>query len=291
MIVIVFFSVLISLISPFWGLIFIMTVGVKYQYQPYRIRFYTAMIFVLLLFLLGRIINIISFSDILVGVILSAFVFFMVFSRTLEYLRAILTAGFINLVYSALRQAAFGKLFLENINQIFDLYLETLRETTADNINRLAFIQEAVESVRDIITNFFPGIWVFTIIVALYLGALLLSRRSQMKWKHKYIRLPFFLIYLLLPVLVLMLFPATRIAGFNGALMLLPVFLIQGISLIDFYWGAYFHRTRLLLIVFVLALVFNPYLVLLLTLFGLFDIWFDFRKINKREEIDENHPD
>lgn len=249
------------------------------------------MIFVLLLFLLGRIINIISFSDILVGVILSAFVFFMVFSRTLEYLRAILTAGFINLVYSALRQAAFGKLFLENINQIFDLYLETLRETTADNINRLAFIQEAVESVRDIITNFFPGIWVFTIIVALYLGALLLSRRSQMKWKHKYIRLPFFLIYLLLPVLVLMLFPATRIAGFNGALMLLPVFLIQGISLIDFYWGAYFHRTRLLLIVFVLALVFNPYLVLLLTLFGLFDIWFDFRKINKREEIDENHPD
>lgn len=268
-----------------------MTMGVKYQYQPYRIRFYAALIVVLLLFLLGRIINIISFSDIVVGVVLSALVFFLILAKTLDYLRAILVAGFINLFYSALRQVAYGKLFLENINQIIDLYLETLRETTADNLNRLTFIQEAVESVRDIITNFFPGIWVFTMILALYLGALLLSRRSQLKWEHKYIRLPFFLIYLLLPVLILLLFPATRIAGFNGALMLLPVFLVQGISLIDFYWGVYFQRTKLLLIVFVLALVFNPYLVLLLTLFGLFDIWFDFRKINKREEIDENHPD
>jgi uncharacterized protein YybS (DUF2232 family) len=67
--------------------------------------------------------------------------------------------------------------------------------------------------------------------------------------------------------------------------MIAPLFLIQGISNLDFYWGDFFKRSKILLFLLVVSMVFNYFILILVALIGLTDIWFNFRKIDM-EEID-----
>ncbi|OPY90883.1 MAG: hypothetical protein A4E72_00401 [Syntrophus sp. PtaU1.Bin208] len=68
--------------------------------------------------------------------------------------------------------------------------------------------------------------------------------------------------------------------GLNILLLCLFVYLLQGLAIVS-----YFFRTRnipiLLRSIFYVLLIFQQALVLLVIAFGLFDLWFDFRKFNK----------
>ena len=64
--------------------------------------------------------------------------------------------------------------------------------------------------------------------------------------------------------------------------------LIQGISILEFYWGDFFKKSKFLLFLLIFSMVFNYFILILVALIGLTDIWFNFRKIYM-EEIDGNN--
>lgn len=289
MILVACLSVIIAAFTPFWGVIFIFTLGAKYQQRKYYQQFYGLILLTALILLLGRIIDVISLSDILVGVALTSLLFFRLLFANHDYLRSIIIVFFFNVVYGIIRYFLFSRQIIENIKVISEEYLKILMETMPENQESIGFAGELIETMKYIITNFYPGIWVLTIITAVYVGSLLLSARTANKWSHKQVRLPYEIVYPLMLCLAAFLFKGSRIPGINGLIMLLPLFLIQGISILDFFWGERLKKARLILVLLVIAMVFNPYLILIIAVLGLTDIWFNFRKIRIQEDIDENN--
>jgi uncharacterized protein YybS (DUF2232 family) len=78
--------------------------------------------------------------------------------------------------------------------------------------------------------------------------------------------------------------PSLRVVGLNVLLLVSLVYLIQGLGILVFY----LHKTSvppLFRSIAYLFLVIQPLLLLGVVAFGLFDLWFDFRRLsNKREE-------
>jgi uncharacterized protein YybS (DUF2232 family) len=79
-------------------------------------------------------------------------------------------------------------------------------------------------------------------------------------------------------------FPGMRVIGQNVLLLVSLVYLVQGLGIMAFY----LNRTSMPPIFRSLAYMFlliQPLLLLGVAAFGLFDLWFDFRRtVNKREE-------
>jgi len=284
-------SALISVFSPFWGLIFIFVSGAKYQSNNLVQKFYSIFLLAVVIFFLGRIVDVISFFDILIGVALSSYLFFRILTRRFNYLQALLSVYLLNVTYGIIRHLLFSKRFLENISVVTEEYMKLLNQSMTESPERLTFLSELIETMKYIITNFYPGIWVFSFVLAVYIGSLLISAKMRESWSHKLVRLPFELVYLLIASLGIFLSGKFRIAGINGLVMLLPLFLIQGFSILDYYWGDYLKKVKVLLVLLIIALVFNPYLIIIIAVLGLTDIWFDFRKLSIREEIDESNLD
>jgi len=80
-----------------------------------------------------------------------------------------------------------------------------------------------------------------------------------------------------------------KTVSLNGLLIVAPLYLIQGVAVLDFFWGKFLARTVILRFFLMIALMLNPYMMIMVTFTGLFDVWFNFRKIYTKEDLDENH--
>jgi hypothetical protein len=279
-------SVVIATLSPFWGLIFILTFSDKYQEK--RNLFYSVYFgFVALLFLF-RMLDIISVIDLLFGIGLTSALYLWSLHRTKNYINALISVFFLNIIYAILRLVIFGKQYAEIITEVIGKYKEFITQSFQNNNEQLTLALNFTETFQVVFTKYYVGIWVLTIVLAIYIGSLLLSKRGSLKWNHKRIRMPFYLIYILIMTLATFLLPKMQTVGINALIMIAPLFLIQGISILDFYWGNFFKKSKFLLILLIFSMVFNYFILLLVALVGLTDIWFNFRKIDM-EEIDERN--
>ena len=277
-------SVVIATLSPFWGLIFIVVYSGKYQEK--RNLFYSVYFgFVVLLFLF-KVVDIISFLDLLIGVGLTSALYLWSLRRTLNFINALISVFFLNIIYAVLRLIIFGKYYAELIAEAIGKYKELIIQSFQNNDEQLTLALEFTEIFQDIFTKYYVGIWVFTIVFAIYIGSLFLSKKGSLKWEHRKIRMPFYLIYILIAALAGFLLPSSQTSGINALIMIAPLFLIQGISILDFYWGDFFKKSKFLLFLLIFSMVFNYFILILVALIGLTDIWFNFRKIDM-EEIDE----
>lgn len=280
-------SAFIAVLSPFWGLIFILSFGEKYRDR--KGVFFAAFSVVVIIFFFLKIIDTIGFFDLIIGIALSSMLYFWSLFRTLDYLRSIIAVFFLNIGYAVLRNLIFGKLFITNLNQALQQYTEFVKTSFENNTEYLSFALEILRTLENILSKYYAGIWIITIVLAVYFGSLIFSKKNELKWNHRLIQLPFFFIYLLIGSLALFLIPNTRTVGINCLMMLSPLFLIQGISIIDFYWGNFFKKSKFLLFLLIFSMVLNYFILMLIALMGLVDIWFNFRKIIIMEEIDENN--
>lgn len=280
-------SVVIATLSPFWGLIFIIAFSGKYQKK--RNLFYSVYFgFVVFLFLF-RVIDIISFMDLLIGVGLTSALYLWSLQRTLNFINALISAFFLNIIYAILRLVIFGKHYAEIIAGVIENYKELVTQSFQNNNEQLTLALKFTETFQELFTKYYVGIWVFTIVFAIYIGSLFLSKKGILKWEHRKIRMPFYLIYILITALAGFLLPTTHTYGINALIMIAPLFLIQGISILDSYWGDFFKKSKFLLFLLIFSMVFNYFILILVALIGLTDIWFNFRKIDM-EEIDGNYP-
>ncbi|MDY6915314.1 MAG: DUF2232 domain-containing protein [Candidatus Cloacimonadota bacterium] len=273
-------AVVIGIFSPFWGLIFITATG--YKYYPRKYVFYAVFAGVVLFLgvLFPNTITTYTAYDLIFGVGIASYLIFVNIYKDFDYLRTILQVTFFYIVFGVIRYLLFQDVLTENINFIFSKYNEIIMNTYQGNEQQMEIIRRVSENLREFFINFNPAIWIVTITVGAYLGLLLLSHKIFIKWEHKTIQMPFALIYLLLVALIFVLSDTTRKFGLNGLLVMAPLFMIQGFSLLHYYWGDFLKKYKLLLILLILAFIFNPYLLLLLILIGFVDIWFNFRKIH-----------
>ncbi|HPR16892.1 MAG TPA: DUF2232 domain-containing protein [Candidatus Cloacimonadota bacterium] len=277
----------IASISPFWGLIVIITYGGKYRDQFYRFLIFFLVAEVLLKVL--NIVDFLTFTDVFFVVGAATLLYFSIYKRNGFHLAAILAAYVLNIVYAVIRHLVFGTMITENIGKMINTYRDMLENTWQSNSDQLAVALQILESSRQIFAKYYLGIWLLSIAFGLYCGTLIFSKQNIQKWHHKLIRLPYEMVYLVIATLVMFLIPNTRDLGINLLLILAPLFLIQGISILDFFWGNFFRKSKLLLFLLIISVVFNYFILSLIALFGLLDIWLNFRKIRVMEDIDENH--
>ena len=288
MIIAAVLSAIISTISPFWGLFFILSYGVKHHSKNAFWVVFAATI-AALRFIDPKIIPLPVFSDIILGVGLTAFLFFTFLFRTKSYEKTILAVSMYNFLYGIIRFAVFKNFLLKTISNVFEQYNVIFEEMAAGKNEYLMIFQDSVDQTQAFFTDFYPAIWGSGIIIALWLGSLMVSKKNEIKWSHKVFRMPYFIVYFLLAALLLSIYTKTRIYGFNGLIMIAPLFLIQGISILDFYWGKFFKKSKFLLVLLVISIIINIPIIILIMLMGVADVWLNFRKIYVMEEIDENH--
>ena len=286
MILLAVISVVIATLSPFWGLIFIIAFSGKYQGK--RNLFYSVYFgFVVILFLF-KVIDIISFIDLSIGVGLTSALYLWSLRRTLNFINAMISVFFLNIIYAILRLIILGRYHTEIIIEVIDKYKELVMQSFQNNDEQLTFALKFTDTFQELFTKYYAGIWVFTIVFAIYIGSLFLSKKGNLKWEHRKIRMPFYLIYILIAALAGFLLPTINASGINALIMIAPLFLIQGISILDFYWGDFLKKSKFLLYLLIFSMVFNYFILILVALIGLADIWFNFRKI-EMEEIDGNN--
>ena len=276
-----------AIISHFIGLFFIIAFGYKYQKQKYVFYGIFTAVAVLSYFIhiTG---NFVFLADALVGVGFTALIFFYLLFRKFDYLNAILISTFLNVVYSLARLIVFKRNLQNFFNESVQQYTQILHASLPAGSNKLQFALDALNNAKFIFDHYSASIWIISTITALYLGSLSISKRL-IKWNHREIRLPFYLIYILIVLMGLALLGQTRFWGINGLIMLFPLFLIQGISILHFFWGKFFKHSRFLVYLLIISLLLNYFLLMLVAFVGLADLWFNFRKINKMEDVNENH--
>jgi hypothetical protein len=142
---------------------------------------------------------------------------------------------------------------------------------------------------RNLVDHYNIAIYSMSLIIALYIGSIILTRSRAIIWDHKYFKLPHELVFAVIGSMIMVVVPVTKMLGFNLLLAILPLYLIQGTAIMDFFWGVHFARSPILRFLVILVVILNYPILVLLMLVGLFDNWFNFRKIEIREENDENH--
>ncbi len=66
------------------------------------------------------------------------------------------------------------------------------------------------------------------------------------------------------------------------------LFLIQGLCIVE-YWFKKYNISTLMRVFFILALFVFQFIFIFIAVLGLFDVWFDYRKLNFKEEANESN--
>jgi hypothetical protein len=276
----------ISFLSPFWGLFLIVGFGYKYFLPKQNRVFWVVNIAALVvIFLLGKNqISLLNLTDAFVGCSLVGIVFFWGVNSSKSIPKAIFVAFFIGLVYGFVRNYLFSKEITQTITSAYQLYVELLEKSLTKNTDKLMRAKDVMYRMKNILTNYQVAIWNISEMFFFYLGILLMLKKRSESIIHKTFRLPYISVYFLILGLVMILIPSFKRIGVNLTVSLATLFLIQGFSILDYFWGKAFARSKVLLILLIISLLFNTFVLILVALTGLLDIWIDMRKLNKSFE-------
>lgn len=281
-------AVLLTASIPFLGVIFTSSIGAAYLVDNRWKQFAVVAMagFSLLAFL-----QFFTAEMVLDGIVaLGALVLFIRLhrhGRSVEI--AMSVTSLIMAIYAGVRTVLFKATFLAQIAQTQDQALELMKSLMPQaTMGVEAELQ--LKTALDLMADLYTASWVMQIVPALYLGALIMRKKGVLQWKHAATQFPFELIYLVIAGLVAVLIPALRLYGLNLLLMLSPLFVIQGVAVIEHFLGRFLRRSMVLTTVLIIVGIFNGFLLMVASI-GLFDVWFNFRKITDREESHENNSD
>jgi len=94
-------------------------------------------------------------------------------------------------------------------------------------------------------------------------------------------KMPDWVVWFVIAVGVMMIVPEeiVQIIGLNGLIILLFLYLLQGLSIVQFFFRKK-NIPRYLRALFYTLIILYQYLLVFISAIGLFDIWVDFRKMN-----------
>lgn len=281
-ILIVVASLLFSLLSPFTGYLFVVSINGSLLYSngfKKSVPFYLFFIIGIIVVFSAEVITVMEVGDILIGVIAASIIFIELLRRKQDYVQALFVTSVVQLVYAVIRYFLFGNIYKERLETFTTGYKELISE--AGGISDLAQQDMIFETVVQIMTDYQPAIWAIAMLLAIYLSAVFISKRILPQWQHEKVRFPYILSYVLIISLGLAIIPETRLVGINGTLMLMTFFLIQGMSILDYLAKKHFKNSRFIMIATIVLLIVNVFFALAVAVVGLFDYWLDIRKLNK----------
>lgn len=232
MYVVAVLAAFITSLSPLGGMIFTLAYGGKYRENITKFLLVFSAAGILLF--ASKILDVVTFSDIFLGVGVAAAIYFFILRKTGNYLFSILAAYCFDAIVAVFKELVFGSIILKNMNIALDTYKQLLEASFQNNPEQMDMGIQLLETTEQIFERYYVGIWMLSIIAGLYLGTLIISKNSEIKWPHRFIRLPYESIYFFIAALILFLIPSMQILGINALLILTPLFLIEGISILDF---------------------------------------------------------
>jgi hypothetical protein len=288
----------IAVLSPGLGLIFALSISGRWLLaEPNRQRvFFPILCAGILLLRLAQsrypaVLGNLPLTLAFLGTGLSSLVAYKVFTRTWRISLSLVTVAYLNLAGDLLVPRIWSREFADYAAQLiktFDIAFKDAAkvETVSGGVAVQRFHDMMIYAIRELQ----PGFWAFGTTLAAFVGFILLARGITARWRLDRIRLPFHPGYLTVAGLALVLPEPTRVMGLNLVLMLAGLFLVQGVSVLLYYWKNWFHDSVFLTAVVIVLIALNPFFILLIALLGAVDLWFNLRKLSHEEEIDESDP-
>jgi hypothetical protein len=279
---------LLSIISPFLGLIFVIAYCGRIWAQSTGKQLLYLGLFIIAVSVLAVIENSLlawlNASDAIVGVGLGTLLFVLLIKQRQDANKALALILVYEIGYSLLRSWLFSPTLHVVSAQMTPTY-----ESYLHRIPNLQVNKEMVTWIQNFMTTYQTAIWGTSQMLAVFLGYLLFNRFSVISFPLRFIRFPHLVIYPMILALALAIYPDTRVWGINFLICMGIIFLIQGSAVLSFAWGDFFSRARFLRTLLIIAIIINYPVLILIALAGLMDFWFDFRKLNKMEEIHESN--
>jgi len=196
------------------------------------------------------------------------------------------------LLYSAFSQTGFIGLANLYVKQNLDVTLELYRQMSMPE-ETLQALSRSLETIQYVLVRVIPGMAVMSALFVTWVNLLMtmsLVRFKGMKmpdfgsltlWKS-----PEILVWVVISGGVLLLIPvkSLKIFGLNIVIALIMIYFIQGISIVSFYFDKRKFPRILRWVLYCLIGVQQIFSMLVIGL-GFFDLWIDFRKINKNEKL------
>jgi uncharacterized protein YybS (DUF2232 family) len=185
---------------------------------------------------------------------------------------------------------------LTMLDESFARILEIYRTNTELSPDVLLGLETIIGEIRSFLPKVLPGFLagsiVFTVWLNMVIGNRLLTRLQPEKcaWpQYKFWQLPDFLVWLPICAAVLSLVGSGMIRNTGYCLVIVAaiIYFFQGLSLFVFYLDK-FNVPVLLRYVIYGILAVQSYGLVLLSVAGLADTWFDFRKLNQNEQINNS---
>lgn len=189
--------------------------------------------------------------------------------------------------------SAYGQL-LSSLDQGIGEALEYYRQSADISAETLVVLQTTLYQMQVIVPLIMPAILGSFILVitwfTMVLGNMLLLKTSgNAPWiRYRYWQLPEKIIWIAIGTGILALLPIQpfRTIGINSLVLLSIVYCFQGLSIAVFFMNKW-NVPLLLRSFFYVMIIFQSFGTLILLVFGIADIWFDFRKL---KQITENQP-
>ncbi len=162
-------------------------------------------------------------------------------------------------------------------------YLQVIDTAFAVTQNILNSNQEYLGLVWRLYKENFPSLHSVMFLLALYLGSLLLGRKEEIpRFDFRGFALPKVIDLWLLAGIVLLVFKKSIgwSIGSNLLIVASVALSLAGLGVIFTIWQKWFEKYKILYLLFVVVLLFNNYLMFILSFLGLLDRWFNFRKLS-----------
>lgn len=278
-------AIFITFISPFFGQIYVIGIAGKKLFEKNKFYQYFAVIAIAMISLiLTKAVSLIIALNMLMVLLFTPYIFVSIYKKIFNVEAAIAVSGILNGFYGIIMNFIIKRYYSEDIQSVFTTLRASLEENNM-NPDQLNLMLNYLNNFEDLFINYISVIWSFFMILAIFFGALIIAKKSdEINWNFSLVRWPFQSVYLLIAGLALTLIPLTNSIGIKLLVLLLTFYFIEGISILTYFWKDYFTKSKFFLVILIIAILFNPFLLLLISLVGVFDIWFNFRKIDITEE-------
>lgn len=173
----------------------------------------------------------------------------------------------------------------KNLQLIIALYRE-LEISEAD----IQIISNSMESIQYVLVRILPALAIASTLIITWTNILLakpLLMARELKVPYfgslKTWKAPDIWVWGVIGCGLLMILPVKplKMIGLNGVIILLPVYFFQGVANVSFYFEKK-RFPRLLRFIIYSLVALQQILILVVITIGFFDIWFDFRKLEKK---------
>ncbi len=202
-------------------------------------------------------------------------VFAFALQRYRKYETAFLTALVPGLLFIGLKNLFFFpyiKLLAEENNQQFMSSIENVFSP-----EMMESMYPTLETVKNIMIYGNASLWMVGIVIGIFVGAFIFSKRSSLKWHFNKIKFHYY-VQLGIALGLILFIIKFRVISYNVLFIVGLLYLIQGYSVLYCYVESMMKRSKFLGIVMLIIPIFSYILLLVITIAGLLDNWLPLRK-------------